>query len=491
MQDSKLVEILKTLTPEEFKDLEKFAASPYFIKSRDLTPYIRILKPFYPKFTDKNLNKDYLYSKLYPGKERLEKNSAATIKTLSSDLIKMIKDFFKQVEFRKDINRGNYYLADQLRSRKIYKEFEKEYKDSLSEQESSDGGSVSDLIEKYFLEKVNRDCSLDRDNFESSFEANLSMSEYSVVIALVNAFKHEDEKNLADGYTIDVRNNMMEHLLNNLDSEKLLNEMKAADNKFYPYLKIFYLIYKMNKHKGAMEFFYELKELLIKHKQLFGQPELYVLWNIMLTYCTVGNKEKNDELNLETFEIYKYMLESNIFRKSDNEVFHVVLFRNIVFKASRFAEYEWLEKFIDKYSGELHTDHRDNMKYYSLAHLFFAKRQFDKALEYLIKIRYDLFIYKVDIRMLSLEIYYELRYFEQTYSAIDATLHFLKHTNELSDFIKEHVYNFVKYLRELLRIITNEKRDTAEIRFLEKKITDEKVISQRDWLLNKAAELKM
>ncbi|MEO8664039.1 MAG: hypothetical protein ABI462_00970 [Ignavibacteria bacterium] len=406
MQDSKLVEILKTLTPEEFKDLEKFAASPYFTRGRDLTPYIRALKPFYPDFDDTNLNKDYLYSKLYPDKHRSEKNSSTIIKTLSSDLIKLLKDFFKQVEFKKDYNRGSYYLTTQLRSRKIYKEFEKEYENSLMLQEKSDGGSVSDLIDKYFLMKARRDCTLDRDDFQNSFEANLSMSEHTVVIALINSFKHEDEKNIAMAYTLNERNNMMDYLLNNLQSEKLLREMEAANDKFYPYLKIFYLIYKMNKNTEDKKYFFELKDLLKTHQSLFGQSELYVLWNIMLTYNGISSTGGNTALfNSEIFEIQKYMLENNIYKKSVSEDFHIVLFRNIVFRASKIGEYEWLEYFINKYSAELHADHRDNMKYYSLSHLFFAKKQFDKALENISKVRYAFFIYKIDIRILMLQLF--------------------------------------------------------------------------------------
>ena len=38
--------------------------------------------------------------------------------------------------------------------------------------------------------------------------------------------------------------------------------MKKNNDRFYPYILIFFMIYKMNKNKDNPEYFFELKSLL-------------------------------------------------------------------------------------------------------------------------------------------------------------------------------------------------------------------------------------
>ncbi len=81
-------------------------------------------------------------------------------------------------------------------------------------------------------------------------------------------------------------------------------------------------------------------------------------------------------------------------------------------------------------------------------------------------------------------------YYEQVYSTIDSTLHFLKNTKEISDSFKESLRNFIKHLKELLRLKTNH-NNSIKIEFLEKQIREEKFLPLRDWLLKKVDEIKI
>lgn len=70
---------------------------------------------------------------------------------------------------------------------------------------------------------------------------------------------------------------------------------------------------------------------------------------------------------------------------------------------------------------------------FSYAHLHFTKENYQSALEYIGKVNYDLFIFKMDARVLLMKIYYELSYFEQIISLLDSTSHFLRNTKEFSE----------------------------------------------------------
>lgn len=486
LKDSKLTQVLRSFTPEELKSFEKFLNSPFFNHGRDLAPFFKILKSHYPDFTNKKFTAEHIYSKLYPGKTN-PGNIKQMIKTLSTELINASKKFFEQVEFQKDLNHQNYYRCNQLRLRKLYKDFEKEYKCSLEQQKNSDNGGIRDFIEKYFLNSVFRDYSLDRDNFVNAFEATLQTDENIVSAAMMICFMFEDMKNISTGYNLPLRYTLMNNVIESIDSERLLSEMKKNNDRFYPYVLIFYMIYKMNKHKERREYFYELKKLLIEYRDLFGQSENYVFWSILLSYCSANGISKK-----EFIAIYDHILENNIYKKSAGEDFHIILFRNIINVMTIAGKFEWLENFIEKYSKELHIDHRENMYNFSYAHVNFAKGNFETALEYISKVSYDVFLFKIDVRVLLLKTYYELSYFEEAYSLIDSSLHFLKNSSAFSDFLKITYRAFVQHLREILKIKFSEKIDPHALTFLEKKIREESTYNagQTEWLLMKIAGMK-
>jgi len=206
-------------------------------------------------------------------------------------------------ELKRDGMRRNYYLLDQLRKKKDYNEFEKEYKDVQKEKDDPLKGSAMDFIKKYFISSALNDYSSDRDDFENAFEFSLSTSEYLVAAALISSFKHEEYKNLSDCYNLKVRNNLMDNLLEHLDSEKLIEKMKSNNDRFYPYVIIFYMI-KMNKHKDNTKYYFDLKKLLKEYNHVFGTMEKFALWVMMETYCLHKKKQQETLLIKENYSLY-------------------------------------------------------------------------------------------------------------------------------------------------------------------------------------------
>jgi len=477
MNDSKLVSLLKKLSPEEFRDFEKFTASPFFSKGRDLTPLYKVLKGFYPDFANDDLNNEFIFCKLFPDKNYDRVKSANMIKTLSSQLFLLCKDFLIQLDLREDDIRKQYYLLNQLRKKKLYNEYEKDLGNLNNEGKDVFKGTVRDFSEKYFLETIKRDYFLDRDEFEKCYEANLKSGEYTLLAGLINAFKHQDEKNIAAAYNLNVRDNLLDLILDNLDAEKLTESAKKNDHPMYPYIEIYYMIYRMNKF-GNDEDYFKLKKLLTERSHLFGQYENYILWNIMMTFCNVKGMPYQ-----ELFNIYNYVLENRIYKKSPDEDFHIVMFRNIVANFMRAGDIKWFENFISKYLPELHDDHRNDMRNYSGAVLNFMKGNYLKALEQIQQVRYELIFYKIDVRQLQLKIYYKLEYYEQLYSLTDSTLHFLSKNVELKTEHKTSLKNFVKYLKELVKFKTNPGQHKGEFVFLRKKILAEKYFGAKEWFI--------
>ncbi|HAY32874.1 MAG TPA: hypothetical protein DCY06_01960 [Bacteroidetes bacterium] len=346
------------------------------------------------------------------------------------------------------------------------------------------------FIESYFLKTVFRDYSLDNDDFKNTYESALSSGEFISVMALIKCLRNSDERTLADIYNLETRYNLIDNLFNHIDIDSLLDVMKKNNDKFYPYVYTYYLVHKLNTEKKK-EIYFELKDHLSRNMSLFGKDELYVLRSILLTFCSIMVVSNElGQFRKEQFELNDGNLKLGIYKRSAEEEFHVVLFRNMALNSAVIGEFEWLEKFIFKYSPELPLEHRENMINFSNAILHFYRNEFEKSLVFFSEIKLNLFIFKLDVRQFQLKIYYELNYIEQAYSLIDSTNHFLNDTKEASEILYIGVKNLLKFYRQIFKIKQSAKTDKADLDLILKNISEEKILASRDWLISKIIELE-
>ncbi|MBK8982644.1 MAG: hypothetical protein IPM38_10075 [Ignavibacteria bacterium] len=83
MKDRKFIKMLSSFSPGELKEFEKFIASPYFSRGRDLLPVFKIIRTLHPNFTHNNFNTEYIFTKLYPEKKFDKSASLNLINTLT------------------------------------------------------------------------------------------------------------------------------------------------------------------------------------------------------------------------------------------------------------------------------------------------------------------------------------------------------------------------------------------------------------------------
>jgi len=489
MKETKLVELLRKLNKVEFKEFEKFSISPYFSRGRDLFPLFRSLKPFYPDFESEKLTDEVIFKKLYPDKKYGDQKSVSLLRTLTSELFNLGKEFLTYSEFDQDINRKNFYRLNQLRKKKLYKEFEKEYKESLSVQERSEGGNPEDFINKYFLNLSYAEYCVEKGWAEQAYETLFKMGDYAAMITLIRGFRMSELKMVAKSFCeLKPGFSLLEYLINNIDIDKLIYNLRKYENKYFPIIEISYLIHKMTEDYMNEEHFRKLKKLVLKNLNLLGHDEKYMIFSIMGSYCVrMTNILNLDSYLNEQFELFDMSLKLGVLKWRQEDDFQLSLFRNIVITGVIVNEHDWVEDFIIKYSQELNPDQRDSMTYYSLAYLYAAKKEYDKALENLIKVKYDFYMFKIDVKNLYFRIYYEMGYIEQAYSILDSMRHYISSTKDLYDIFIDRNTNFIKYASELLRIRSSGVYKNLDI--LRNKIENEVYLESRRWLMKMIDEL--
>src|SRR5690349_19258339 len=153
MENSKLVSILRALSRDELKELEKFIASPYFTTGRDCMPLFLVLKARWPKFTGHSITKSAVYEELYPGKTYGDKKSKSILSTLSSELYGLTLEFLTYSNLKSDERGKKLLLLRNLLDKNLYKQFEAAYNDTITDntlnENSERRGSAVNFLESF------------------------------------------------------------------------------------------------------------------------------------------------------------------------------------------------------------------------------------------------------------------------------------------------------------------------------------------------------
>ncbi|MEO8210229.1 MAG: hypothetical protein ABI840_06685 [bacterium] len=489
MKDSKLLNLLKTFTPYEFREFELFIESPYFNRVRDLSAFFKCLKKYYPGFENENFTEEILYEKLFLGKVYDKIKSKAIIHTLSSEMFKLCKGFLIQTGLNEDTPKREYYLLNKLREKKSYSEFEKIFKNSTANAELQIKGGVLDFINQFYSAQNYMAYCIEEGDIRGAVESILSQGEFFAVAALIMGYRNQELSIAARTYNIELRYNLIDNLIAHLDSCGVLEVMKENNDKLYPYVAVNYAAYQMMKYTENDKYYFEFKKLVEEYYSLFGQNEGFYLYAMLVSYCSL--KCLNDETGIfgrEQFEIHKRSVELGLYRNSENDVIDIVKFRNIIAAAFSVSETEWLETFVNDFINELKPEYRENMRYYSSAYIHFGRKEYGKSLENLTMVHNDFFYFKMDVKKLLLFIYYELGYFEQADFHIKSIKEYIANTKDLSDSLKEHERNLIKAVSKLLKI--KESGDKKDISLLESEIKKDVRLKNATWLLEKVSELK-
>jgi hypothetical protein len=185
-------------------------------------------------------------------------------------------------------------------------------------------------------------------------------------------------------------------------------------------------------------------------------------------------------------EVYSDQLKAGLYSESEGSPLSQNIFRNIIINALKLGEYDWTERFIKQYFPKLPAGSRENMYNFSYSLLNFEKKNFEDALNYITKVKYDTFVFKFDIKVLMLKIYHELNYTEQEISMLDTFRHFIIENASISEFIKYIHLNFIRFLHEIIKVKNGNKEINPNR--LKKEIINSSV-RNKEWLLEKTAEL--
>jgi hypothetical protein len=481
MKNSKIASIVKSFSKEDFISFEKFMKSPFFPSRRDITGYYKLLKKYHNEF---NISKEDFFKELFPGLKYNERK----MKNLTQQMVKLAEDYLVFSSLKKNERMKSKILATEYITRQNDRMFERTIKgiETKNINRQFDSGEAYSFEQEVLLMKTENYNM--KDDYPGAIKSKMGHTDYLTASFIIKYLRALCDRDAAISYNIEYETPLIKAVFENTDFEKIISSPELNLTQQGIILNVYYRAYKAVIEYTDKENYYTFKKLLYDNITLFTESERFLLFNDLTSCCWNNRSIGNHEFGKEQMMVYKDMMRMGAWRAESSGYLTIVLYRNIIFMALILREYGCLEGFIKEHSSKMNPEFRENMENFAWAHLYFETGQLEDALKHSSKVKYDFFVFKLDIKHLLLKIYYELNLFDHAYSLSDTYKHFLKETKEISDTHKVWHDGFIAIYMKMLRIKSME--EFSEIENLKFEYNRQTHVISKSWVNSQIQKLE-
>lgn len=479
MINSTITQILRTLDKNEFTRLDEFVHSPYYNKRSAVIKFWDELKKFAPGYNSTELTHEVIYDGIFPGKGF----NYGTLKNLIYEMTKLVETFLAlQRSEEKPLQRFEN-LLEILLIKGLNSQFEKNFKDAEKYLENSvlDGSGYN---KKHSLETLRQNYLIMNDKHYDTLASINDANRYLTLAYFMDTFVNNYNAVYMKTEIASASKVPLDDYLS-----KAISYYRSKPITTDYLIEIFYNAF-MLAYEGSDENFYNLRTLLEENNSKLSNEEKYNFY-VSLANFTDKKAENSPEFAKYQYEIYKYMIESSIYSISNISTIDGSFYRKAASAAELAGELDWALNFINEYKDKLDEGVRENYYQHALVEYYMAKKEFNTALEYLVRIKHTNPVDKLNIKAWQMVCYYELGYFEELRNIIDSIRHFITKDKKILASKKERLYNFMTFITKLLFLTENKNNNDAfaEVEMLKNEIK-EADISHKNWLNEKLDSLR-
>jgi hypothetical protein len=255
---------------------------------------------------------------------------------------------------------------------------------------------------------------------------------------------------------------------------------------------LFYYAIKLILNPEDETLYYESKRIFLENLDKMDKLTKHNVGAVLSSYWSLQRMKGNMKLDADQFEIFKLMLENNVYPKEGSEYFEPYIFSSIIGLATTLGHIQWCHKFIDKYHNKLNPVDRKNHYYFGMFALNRVQNKLDLSLKCLSRINPKNVLEKITVKREEIKIYYELKYFDEIYSLIKTSKEYVKHDKYTSVSSKSGFNDLLDFTKKLVDINFNpdsEKYDKHYFEHLKNEITEKQFMS-KSWVLNRLKALE-
>jgi hypothetical protein len=481
MKGIKLINLLKTLTPDEMISFEKFIASPFFNSVKNHAKLFNELKKFYPAFEDSRLTPEYIYKKLFKGKAF----NKQIMWNLTSAFEKLAKEFLEQVSLGRKKFQRMELLVEEFGRRKLISSYPAALKDM---EILLDEGAIDYTYfeNKGHLETYKQIYYFSKNDPQAMGSSKLRASEYQILLFLrMTVGSLYDMSVLSKDYNQSFDVNIPLEFAKHIDLKSIAAYARNKNFEYAFLIEIYYHSLMMLLKPLETEHLNKVRRLYKMHYDKFNLPEKRIIMHWLLIYCIPRAEAEGVKYEKIIFELNKFRLKEGLVFYPAGQL-HEAIYIQMLSAALSIGKIKWTENFIRDYTPMLQPQLRESKKAVAYAFLHFQKKEYDKVFKDINNFGYTDIWDKLFAKTLLAKTYYEMKEFDSLLYHIDSAKHFLKNNNSVSKPNKKYHGDFFYFLAKLVAL--SELSGATPAARLKDEILTAKVESKK-WLLEKADEI--
>lgn len=482
MDRSYLVEMVRSLDEKEVEELELFLESSYYSRSKSQAEaqiLFQVIRASQQQENAEELSKEDVYRRIFGNDPwvngRLEK--------LMAELNKLIRAFLLQRYYFREENEFEQQLdlARILQMKGLYNRQHQTLNRLRAGQERSPWKDADFFYRQFRLEHAEYE-------MESIYNQKKGDLNIPAVLRNLDIYYHLNQVNLLNHYLLQQKMAKVEFPEEMQDMVREypvpISYLNDSSNLLIG-LKIKRLL---SSESPSLEDFNELTDLLPQHESRIEKAVLQQYSAYLRSLCVMLITEGYDFLLPVLHRLLKADLARGALYPPDQ---HGQLapstLMNIVSVSIRVQEFEWLDDFLESHRDRIIGDN-ESCDFYRMnkAAALFAQKKYDAALD-LIPANSAYIDYHMAARRLEIKIYYETASDLLPYK-LDAFKMFVSRASKkfLSDGLRKRNADFANFAYQLMQSTPG---DMARAERLAQRIQEKKWTADREWLLEKAAEL--
>ncbi|MDX1910019.1 MAG: hypothetical protein SFV22_00970 [Saprospiraceae bacterium] len=433
MQNSKLVDVLRSFGTQDWRALREMCVSPYFNRNREVTALCEWLYAQSPQFDA--ATREAAHAGLFPGQTPDE----ARLNHLMSFLLKLAEDYLGLALYWKEKWGHAHHVLRALGDRNLDKHYQFHLEKSRRSFASYDKPDARFFYHQYALEiyEARRFVRNSPRQFNESVQkATDSLDAFYLLEKLRRTcYMYTSQAILATPYNLQ----LVEEVCRFVGGH--LSEMAT------PAIEAYYRIFQLLSKPDAEDDFRALKLLLAQRTHEFGEEDLSDVYQYAINYCNIQIMKAREEFVSEAFDLYDSGVASRILL--DNGVLSPWHFKNIVNLALKLKKYHWAEMFIVEHTPLLAAEFQSDARHYNLALLYYTTGRPGEALTHLNQVDFTDVHYSIGAKSMLCKIYYE----QGDYDALDSLLHafhtYLRRNKLISDNVRKAYIHFIQLLKKV------------------------------------------
>lgn len=486
MQQSRLIRLLFTLRPPEWRRFEAFVQSPYFNQNAQATQLFAHIRKYNSDPLSPALNNEVVFKRIFGQ----EPGHLQPLHDLSSYLLRLLEKFLALESVLNQPVLLQHHLSESLLEQERHWYFQKVWDKSREALSHAGESSARHWLDAYqtWEQGLRHAHQAQKRQASLPIEQNLHLAidaldrfywikKLELGCEQVNRSKILNTTDTASAWA---------GLLNDLETNRahLLRE---------PLIGLYGQVLRMLLN-GSDEDYFQLISRLQDARPKLNPATALALYTYAQNYCIRQINQGNHPFLEELFRIYQTLITEQLLFDEDGTLAHWH-YKNITTVALRLKEFDWAGDFLEKYRSRLPVGLQPAVHAYNLAALHYEQGDYHKAMKLLQQTEFADVYYALSAKSMLLKIYYETDDDEALSYAVQAFEVYLRRNEDISkdhQLIHKNLLRYVKKLsrlRERLPVLSHHERE-KKIDALLEDMTSTRSVANLSWLQEKCKELR-